>query len=189
MGAKQYQIRQLQAACLRLDEKELARAGNEIINSLRGLYLSKKEDFEEGDIKTILNCKNYIAAAEDLLLELEDFSFIQDQQDVNNITARLLQYSNLNPESVISRRIRKEIRELESKRPSLPTGQANARKQKLKAATRTLDAHAPKCGHRGCESSMTLREGNGEYFWGCRSFPECLGKRRLTSTELALLPD
>jgi len=103
MGAKQYQIRQLQAACLRLDEKELARAGNEIINSLRGLYLSKKEDFEEGDIKTILNCKNYIAAAEDLLLELEDFSFIQDQQDVNNITARLLQYSNLNPESVISR--------------------------------------------------------------------------------------
>jgi len=33
---------------------------------------------------------------------------------------------------------------------------------------------------------MVLREGGGTFFWGCRTFPTCWGKRYLTKDELSL---
>ena len=44
-----------------------------------------------------------------------------------------------------------------------------------------LEQHPPQCTK--CTNKMVIREGPGEYFWGCSSFPDCWGKRFLTNEE------
>lgn len=44
-----------------------------------------------------------------------------------------------------------------------------------------LERHAPKCTK--CDQKLIVREGNGAYFWGCKDFPKCWGRRYFTKEE------
>lgn len=182
-------LRKLEEACLSLDEKELPSIGTALINTLRQLYASDRSFFSDEVLARIQGCKSHIAAAEDLELEMQDFPFVQDQGAVDEITARLTCHNDLEEDSVISKRIKKEIRELLSRKAQLPTSGSRMRQSNLTNAIRSLNAAAPVCGHKCCEALMTLREGNGEFFWGCTLFPDCWGKRFLKREERERIPD
>lgn len=119
---------------------------------------------------------------------LEDAAYIVDRNDADVLSGRMEALAGLVDEkSRLFLRIQKEVRELAERRRSLPSGAEREQSRKLAQARFTLEAKKKRCDDHGCDSMLTLREGNGNYFWGCKKFPTCWGRKSLNKEERKLL--
>lgn len=171
-----------------IDESELTgRVANEL-ETLRSAYRRDPSQFSEEAVTQLQIVNSYIQTACDFEMELEDASYIVDRNDADELISRLDQLAAmLDEKSRLFLRIQKEIRELVERRQKLPSGAERLQSRKLAQARFTLEAQKKRCGHNGCDSLLTLREGNGRYFWGCKRFPDCWGRRPLTKEERQLI--
>lgn len=125
----------------------------------------------------------------DVLLDIHS-KYIVNQTDCDELIAELGGLGALlDYDSILLQRIQKEIRSLIESRVDLPTDVQYQRERQLIDARRKLDRNAPMCIRQGCASQMTIREKDGDFFWGCRTFPSCFGSRYLTKAERDIIPD
>lgn len=181
-------LSELFATYKEIDESELTGRVTDELETLRSAYRRDPSQFSEEAVTQLQIVNSYIQTACDFEFALEDASHIVDRNDTDELVSRLDQLAAMIDEkSQLFLRIQKEIRELIERRQKLPSGGERLQSRKLAQARFTLEAQKKQCGHNGCDSLLTLREGNGSYFWGCKRFPECWGRRNLTKEESRLL--
>lgn len=171
-----------------IGESELAVRIASEIEVLRVAYRKNPAQFSAEAVEELQVINSYVQTASDFALELEDMNRIVDKNDADDLLERFEKLAlQVDEQSRLFLRIKKEIRELLERRQNLPSGAARQTSRKLAQARFTLEAKRKRCDHKSCDSMLTLREGNGSYFWGCKKFPECWGRRSLTKEERKLI--
>ena len=171
-----------------IDETQLTGRVADELEGLRAAYRKDPSQFSDETVNQLQIINSYIQTANDFEMCLEDGAFIVDRNDADDLSERLEALAGLVDEkSRLFLRIQKEVRGLAERRRSLPSGTERQQSRKLAQARFTLEAQKKRCDHKGCNSMLTLREGNGSYFWGCKKFPEWGGRRPLTKDEQKLL--
>ena len=170
-----------------VSEKLIVQSGGELLSSLRNDWRSCKDDFSNDDVSVLRDISEKIDAIKDFIEEQEDFAYISTKEEVDETVGRLYYIVEKADGLKVSGRVNKEIRELIEKKEKLPSKAISQRVSELKRAISSLSLNSPIC--KKCGSNMVLREGNGEYFWGCSLFPKCWGKKWLTNEERNALPD
>ena len=171
-----------------IDETQLTGRIAGELEGLRAAYRKDPSQFSDEAVNQLQIINSYIQTANDFEMCLEDVAFIVDKNDADDLSERLEALAGLVDEkSRLFLRIQKEVRELVERRQTLPSGTERQKSRKLAQARFTLEAKKKRCDYKGCDSMLTLREGNGSYFWGCKKFPECWGRRSLTKEERKLI--
>lgn len=171
-----------------INETELTGRIADELEELRTAYRKDPSQFSDKAVTQLRIVNSYIQTARDFEMCLEDADFIVDRNDVDDLSVRLVGLAGLIDEkSQLFLRIQKEVRELAERSRSLPSGTERQQSRNLAQARFTLEAKKKRCNHKGCDSTLTLREGSGSYFWGCKKFPECWGRRPLTKEERKLI--
>jgi hypothetical protein len=169
------------------DEHRLVALGNEMIINLRREWKVNQDVFSNHDIEVLQKAAAQLDAVSGFLEEEDEFEYIKTIEDADEVVGRLYHLVEVLDGLAISGRIHKEIRGLIERKATLPAmGNLEKNAEVLKAIYR-LNAHSPQC--RKCGATMIIRQGNGEYFWGCSTFPTCWGKRWLTGEQLKQIPD
>lgn len=181
------QLKQMLEDCKKNNESLIQRDVAKFMPQLE-LLLATCSNAEEKQLAAEIT--KYCATATEFSLIMEDVPFIADRGACDELIGDFEQLgAALEQESILFQRIQKEIRGLLESRASLPTGAQHLKEKALEDARRKLDQNAPTCGHRGCASQMTIREGKGNFFWGCKTFPNCFGRKFLSKAELDMIPD
>ena len=181
------QLQQILEDCGKNNESLIQRDIAKFIPQLEALSSAPSSSKERQLATEIIK---YFLTATEFSLIMEDAPSIPDQVACDELIAELEQLgASLDQESILFKRIRKEIRGLIESRADLPTGAQHQRAMALDKARRKLDQNAPKCGHRGCASQMEIKESKGDFFWGCKTFPNCWGRKFLTKAERDIIPD
>ena len=171
-----------------IDETQLTGRIADELEGLRAAYRKDPSQFSDEAVNQLQIVNSYIQTANDFEMCLEDAAYIVDRNDADDLSGRMEALAGLVDEkSRLFLRIQKEVRELAERRRSLPSGTERQQSRKLAQARFTLEAKKKRCDYKGCDSMLTLREGNGSYFWGCKKFPECWGRRSLTKEERKLI--
>ena len=171
-----------------IDETQLTGRIADELEGLRVAYRKDPSQFSDEAVNQLQIVNSYIQTANDFEMCLEDAAFIVDRNDADDLSERLEALAGLVDEkSRLFLRIQKEVRELAGRRATLPSGTERQQSRKLAQARFTLEAKKKRCDYKGCDSMLTLREGNGSFFWGCKKFPECWGRRSLTREERTLI--
>jgi hypothetical protein len=168
-----------------INENRLIRKGEELFNSLRKDWQTHKSQFKEADIRFLKNCSDSIEAIQEFAELLEDFPYISDKEDVDETIGELYTVVEKLEGLAVAARVNKEIRELLEKRERLPSRENRFKDAKLSASIARLNSTSKTC--RKCGARMVIREGDGSFFWGCSTFPNCWGKSWLTSEELRII--
>ena len=135
-------------------------------------------ELSETLLKQVTKINDYVLAAEEFKLALQDIPYAIDQTAADELMTWLQEIAApLDQESILFRRIDKEVRELLERRSKLPTGAEREISQQLASAHRKIQNQAPTCGFRGCRQKMLLRDGKYGLFWGCLNFPKCWGTK------------
>jgi len=169
-----------------VNETLIIGTGEKLLTSLRSEWKSDRSVFSEDDIELLQKIGRNIDAIKMFIEEQDDFPYVSTKEEVDEAVGRLYAIVEKVDGLKVSLRVGKEIRELIEKKSTLPSQVANQRSSELKRAIATLSSNSPSC--KKCGSNMVLREGNGDYFWGCSTFPKCWGKKWLTKEELNVLP-
>ncbi|MFL0838135.1 hypothetical protein [Vibrio parahaemolyticus] len=168
-----------------MDESQIIKSGNDSLAVLRLLWTEDRTRFSTSDVLKLQQCAQVIKVIEDFLLELEDFSYLRTQEDVDDVIHNLYEIMEKLNGCSISEKVAKEVRVLMQKKATLPESSERDQNNKLLSVKRTLIEEAPEC--KKCGKKMLLREGNGNHFWGCRDFPSCWGRKLLTKEEMEVL--
>lgn len=164
-----------------LDETAIIAHGNRFLADIRAVNM---ETLTPSDQEKVRYCHQVIQALLDFELEQEDFPHLRTQEDVEEVTQNLSCLLEKLNGCAIESKLSTQVRELLSRKATLPKASERNQLTKEKAAESTLQSHAPSC--KRCDQPMLLRGAGGDYFWGCRDYPSCRGKRQLTKAELAM---
>lgn len=170
-------------------EEDFLAKGPKLLSEARAVLASAPTDLFSGLSARIGTLEQYLDAAQALVDAIEDSGYLQDKSDVDEVISSLLEFGYLSLDSMLVKRIDCELRALKERRPALPTRAAAQKSVNLARAIAALDTSPHTCNLRECGAKMTIREGGGEFFWGCTRFPDCWGKRSLTKDERDQLPD
>jgi hypothetical protein len=135
--------------------------------------IKEKSNFSKEELIHIRdNLRKFIELNDELsdVVDLEHLYFLLDE--LTSIRAVLKDYA-------VSKRIEKEIRELNLKVPSYVERKQTERNYELNSRFANLEKNSPKCayGH-----DMVIRQGGANsYFWGCNRFPECFSTKQISS--------
>ncbi len=166
-------------------EQKLVSRGEEILRELRSKWKKERASFTSDIVAELKTYSEAIEAIKDFELEKEDFNYLRSKEDIDDVIANVFQILDKLASFPVSKKIAKDVRDLELKRQTLPNSDERVVERKKSEAERTLKSNPPQC--KKCGQNMMLREGNGSYFWGCRDFPTCWGKKYLTKDELAII--
>ena len=169
------------AICIHGTEEEILDSAYSALEGVREAIDDGALELTASILKKVTAINQYVLAAEEFKLALQDLPYAQDQTAADELVAWLQEIAApLDQQSILFRRIDKEVRELLERRPALPTGTERAISRELAAVHRKLQNQAPTCGHRGCQQKMTLRDGKYGLFWGCITFSKCWGTKSLS---------
>lgn len=169
------------------DESLIVRVGAQKLEHLRNHWRANKESFSEEDNSSLKQIGKRIDALKRFTEELEEFPYLATKEEIDDVLGNLYHIVDEVNELKVAGRVQKEIRELVERKPGLPSRAASDKDRAKKKAMATLQSAAPTCNK--CDNIMILREGNGDYFWGCSTFPTCWGKKFLVKDERSALPD
>lgn len=182
------QIKQLSSLVSdELNEKILAESGERLLQELRKAWKTQRAEFTNEDVATLKKLADQISAVKNFIEEQDEFRYISTIEESDEIIDRLYSIIEILKDLKIAGRIRKEIREMIERQSNLPPQAESVRSAAIKGAVTRLLSNSPQCPK--CGGQMQLRGKNEDFFWGCSKFPNCWGKKQLSKTELALLPD
>lgn len=174
------------------DENTLLKDGRNGLNELRSGWRANRSEYSVEDIESLRLATSQLDAIEQFIEEEEEFEYISDRDDADEVIARLYPLVEATSVLAIAGRIQKEIRELVERKQKMPTKASRQRSAKTAQAIRSLSASAPECRNPTHENpvKMTLREGPPNvFFWGCPTFPGCWRKLRLSREEQTQFQD
>ena len=167
------------ATCLNSTEDEVLDCADPAMEQVREINGDGALELSETLLKQIEKINDYVLAAEEFKLALQDIPYVLDQTAADELMAWLQEIAApLDQESILFRRIDKEVRELLERRSALPTGTEREMSQQLAAVHRKLQNQAPTCEFRGCQQKMTLRDGKYGLFGVALPFPNA-GERKI----------
>ncbi len=169
-----------------VNENRLYKIGSDLLNELRQAWPNQKADFKQADINWLKEARDKLYVVRSFIDLQSDFDYITTSDDANDTINELVVLAEQLEGLKVAKRIEKEVREIHEKLKQLPSASDRKLSSELNQAIATLNSQAPSC--RKCGSKMVIREGHGEYFWGCPRFPECWGKRWLSKQEIERLP-
>lgn len=170
-----------------VNEERIVREGRNVLQILRNSWKKNREEFSAENLVLLKEIAEIIDAITRFIEEQEDFEYILSKEEVDEVVGRLYSIVEKLDGLKVSGRVNKEIRDLMERKATLPSLASSQRILELKRAVASLNSKSPTC--KKCGRNMILREGNGDYFWGCSAFPKCWGKKRLTEEELNVIPD
>ena len=169
-----------------VNEEILIENGESLLSELRESWKEDQNAFSPDAIARLQSIGDILEVVHNFRDLLEELEFIYTSDDAFDFADELWLLCEDLKRLPVEGRIRKEIRELNEKCAQLPSSKETKSSAELNNAFATLNSKAPSC--LKCDSNMVLREGNGNYFWGCERFPECWGKRSLKKDELDIIP-
>ena len=175
-----------------INENTLLEDGRNYLNELRDAWRDNKSEYSDEDIESLRLAASQLDAVEQFIEEEEEFEYISDRDDVDEVIARLYPLVEATSKLAVAGRIQKEIRELVQRKQEMPTKASRQRSAKIANAIRSLSADAPECPNPDHKNPIkfVLREGPpGYFFWGCPTFPQCWWKRNLSRKEQTLFDD
>jgi hypothetical protein len=181
------ELEEILKKCKINDEKEIQR---DIVKYNSQVQLILQNSSYSG-YELALEIEKYFSIAAEFSIVMEDRSIVIDQSICDELISKLELLGasfiddKIKDEPILFKRIKKEVRSLLELREGLPTGRARQQDEAL----RILDRNPPTCLRPGCESKMTIRGKNDNFFWGCRTFPSCWGTRQLSRSERDQIPD
>ncbi|MGV7235818.1 MAG: topoisomerase DNA-binding C4 zinc finger domain-containing protein [Nitrosomonadaceae bacterium] len=168
-----------------IDEKKLMstlKLGlHKIDTELKGLHSNITDELQE----QVSELRRAYKGIETFIFILEDVENIRSADEASEYSSELWNILEYFSGAEIEKRFKKEIRELAEKEKALPVEQKVKQTAEINHKIAILNSSAPDC--RKCGSSMVLREGNGDYFWGCSTFPKCFSRKRLKKEEREML--
>ena len=171
----------------RIVEKSLVSYSETIFESLRQAWQTERKQFKEDDVRTLKKIRYQLCALKKFLQEQEEFSGIDTVEDAEEVITRLDSILKYLDGLAVAGRVRKEIRELNERKVTMPSESERKKSLELSIAINQLKRNAPLC--RKCGNRMVLRKGEDTYFWGCSTFPQCWNTRQLKQSELDSLAD
>jgi dGTP triphosphohydrolase len=170
-----------------INESKLIETGCSLLNELRKVWHTQKKDFSDDDVSKLQLIRNNLEAVRSFVELKDEIQYVSTKEDVHDLIHELLTLAEQLEAFAISKRMRKEIRELYEKVNRLPTSEERKKSSEFNRAILKLNEQAPKC--KKCGTKMVVREGNGKFFWGCPCFPDCWGRCLLNKKELEQIPD
>jgi hypothetical protein len=144
---------------------------------LRQCWRHDRHAFRAEDLIFLKNLSTKTKAVQLFLEEQECFADIMTQEDVDDMLGRLYDIVEQVADLYLIGRIHKEIRALIEKKSTLPRQHQQQQHMKRQQVLRSLQATPQTC--HLCHAPMVLREGRGEWFWGCSTFPQCWSRKHL----------
>jgi ssDNA-binding Zn-finger/Zn-ribbon topoisomerase 1 len=133
------------------------------------------------DKKTIEKYNEYLKYLEtfiDLKDEINNIADFMHYKEVKNDLERLAEIFN---GCAVSKRIDKELRELNEKIPDINQKERLIKDSKLNSKIHQLEKRCPKCPRK---HNMVIRQGGVDgWFWGCSRFPDCFFTKKLSNKE------
>lgn len=169
------------------DERALVREGSRGLEELRRLWRDHKSEYSEENIAQLRLVAEQIEAVRQFIEEEEEFEYIKDRDEVDEVIARLYPLVEATSKMAVAGRIQKEIRELLERRATMPSKAKLIQSAARAQAIRRLTTDAPVCKAHEDDHKMVLREGPFGFFWGCPTFPNCWHRKQLTHKEQAQL--
>ena len=163
------------------NEHELSELIEQNLSKLRVIYRNNRSQFSEA---TIIFLSGARAVSEDLrefIDTIQDKDWVRTRDDAQELASRFAELAERLKAHLVSKRCVKEARELSQRTRSLRAAseiEGNAERHRTIAH---LELRAPTCPK--CKTKMTVRESASGLFWGCRRFPGCFGKLRLSTED------
>jgi hypothetical protein len=165
-----------------INEEKLIEEGDNLLDSLRNHWHSQKDEFSQDDIVFLQKISTLIETVVEFTLIIDNIPRLVDRVDVDVTMGTLYSVAEKVDGLAVAARVHKEMRGLLEKRARLPS--RGAREKDI--AIDVLNLNTALC--RKCGAKMVIREGNGNYFWGCSSFPKCWVTSALTKKQLNTIP-
>ena len=165
------------ATCLNSTEDEVLGCADPAMEQVREINGDGALELSETLLKQIEKINDYVLAAEEFKLALQDIPYVLDQTAADELMAWLQEIAApLDQESILFRRIDKEVRELLECRSELP----QRRKRNFSAtmsAHRKIQTKHP-LASSGLPTKMTLRD--GKWPFGVGYLSQMLGNENLS---------
>jgi ssDNA-binding Zn-finger/Zn-ribbon topoisomerase 1 len=146
----------------------------ENFNDLKSALISRRYDPTDVTPET---AKELLDSIEEYEMILEDIASLQCREVAQEIIDELADLLDVFQDYAVAPIIETRRKDLQQKLVSYKECN-NAIKKRIK----TLEIkHPVEC--KKCTSKMTIREKNGDYFWGCPNFPSCWSSKQLNKHE------
>jgi ssDNA-binding Zn-finger/Zn-ribbon topoisomerase 1 len=139
------------------------------------------ESLDEKDKKALKTLSSYLEHLDAFINLKEELNDIADLQHFMELRGGLKKLAEIFSGYPVSKRIQKELRELNEKFPAIRNKAQQIQDSKLNLKIAKLEKNGPKCPRK---HNMVVRQGEpDEYFWGCSHFPDCFFTRKLSNKE------
>lgn len=172
---------------IEINESKLIETGGCLLNELRKLWHTQKKDFSDDDVSKLQLIRDNLEAVRSFVEFKDEIQDVSTKEEIHDLIYELLPLAEQLGAFAISKRVRKEIRELYERTNQLPSSEEIKKSSEFNRAILKLNEHAPEC--KRCRTKMVVREGKGKFFWGCPRFPACWGRCWLNKKELEQMPD
>jgi hypothetical protein len=160
-----------------ISEEQVLHVITERLTALRRSFPSHRSLFTPRHIeflKSLAAISDQVRSFIDLREELADVGTCEDYAAM---VSRLVEIKDRLAPFAVCKRVRKEIRELNERLPTIREQDEATRQIRVNRRIIDLEQNAPLCRRR---HAMAIREGRYGYFWGCSRYPFCEEVARLT---------
>jgi len=130
---------------------------------IQDAYEENPDLLNEEEVERMESLENLGTALNEFLEVQEDMEVILNWDDYEDAVTRLAALDQTLAGKAVQKRVARERRQLQAQLPRIRQAEATRVKREIEKA-------APKCskGH-----TMTLRQAEEGWFWGCTQFPKC----------------
>ena len=137
---------------------------------LRDKYHSNPKQFSEEQLEFLKRVRSMMLALQRFMILLEELDDSIDLDEYNQAVQELRLIGEAVGDAAVSRRVRKEIRQLIERRGEVLQYEKSRENARLTDQILKLEETAAPCPwnehHR-----LQIRQGKNGYFWGCSEFP------------------
>ena len=165
---------------------EILSYGNEHLPHLK-ISVKNNNDSSENDKRLLLkDLSKKFKAIQIFSDEIEDTKYMEYKEEFQKSIDKFYEINETLDGLEIINVIKKEIRELIIKKDSSISSSKAKQEKSVADGINALNENRPICTKCNKEK-MVIREGNGSYFWGCPTYPDCWGRKWFNKKELQIL--
>ncbi|HLJ46651.1 MAG TPA: hypothetical protein VKU01_11620 [Bryobacteraceae bacterium] len=167
-------------------EEQLLQTISEQLIILRQSFGTYRRQFTLADIDFLRSLSPIAESLQSFIGLREELEAVDSLHEHAELVGRLKRIRNVLGDLPLSRKINKELRELNDKRDRLFESDQARRNFRLDSRVTELNL-----GNRGCKHNhpMAIRKGALGFFWGCTHYPFCQETARLSQAQIQFLGD
>jgi topoisomerase-like DNA binding C4 zinc finger protein len=169
-----------------LSEEHVYRLTQAWLVILRDAYHCDKKRFADDQIDFLKQVRTAVVHLRRFIDLQEELEGAIGLDEYNEALQELRLLDSKLADTAISRRVKKEIRQLIERRSEVISYEQSRRNTRVTNVLLRLEEKAGSCPN-GKNHRLQIRQGKNGYFWGCSAFPSCWYTRPLSRDELAQL--